>query len=207
MCGTVMPNGDGSTYADMYFAKNFSGKVQPPAPNATMISGNQGNATCWGTADCQPGGTCQTKLLPNLPNGVGVCVPNEAALQPQNNCHSQADVGKSCGGYSGTYSDGLGYSCVSYGTVNSDVVCLPAYHPPVSGLGKLDGNDLFWTGTGSPMNTQWRTAAMKAGNGTPWYEIFTNACPNTYGWQYTTTMPAVSTAIANWAVVWDRMST
>jgi hypothetical protein len=183
MCGTVVPGGDGSTYADMYFAKNYSGKIQP-TNSGTMISGNQGNATCWATADCLPGETC-TKLVSNLPNGVGVCVPpSPQTLQPQINCHSQTDVGKACGNYSPAYADALGYRCVSYGSGASQVLCLPGFDPPISGLGTYVSNGDFWTGTANPINTDWKTAAAQAGGGTPWYEAFTAACPNTYGWQY-----------------------
>jgi Thaumatin family len=192
MCNAVVPSGDGSTYADMYFLKNFSGKVHfPPGADlgATMVSGNQGTPTCWSTIDCLPEQTCKMNFVTNFPAGTGVCVPNNQALEPQINCATQSDVGKPCGGYAHNFPNAIGYTCVSFGSANNDVACLPPYHPPIVGLGQyvtgtVDTTVHFWSGSGSLVNPEWQTAAKQAGNGTPWYEYFSKACPNTYGWQY-----------------------
>jgi len=188
-CTTVVPGGDGSTYADMYFAKNQSGKIDKAGLNQTMISGNQGNATCWGDADCLPNETCDMTLISKFPAGVGVCKPNSGSLQPQPNCTSQSDVGKVCGGYQTLgFSTDIGYRCVSTGSGKSDVACVPAYDPAVNGLGDLVTNAkdtlTFYSGTGSPLNPEWVKAAKQAGGGTPWYETFSAACPHAYGWTY-----------------------
>ncbi|MGH7843014.1 MAG: thaumatin family protein [Candidatus Binataceae bacterium] len=187
MCDTVVPGGDGSTFADMYFAKNFSGKV-PAGVGITMASGNQGTPTCWGDVDCAPGESCKMGVMGSFPAGVGVCPTASGAFQPQIKCASQSDVGNPCGGYQGgDFPNALGYDCVSAGAGAGDVACVPAFNPATSGLGRVEtattGATLF-SGTGSPVNPEWLTAATTAGNGAPWYEAFANACPHQYGWQY-----------------------
>lgn len=189
-CTTVVPEGDGSTFADMYFVKNQSGTIDPSGKNQTMISGNQGNATCWGDADCLPGESCDMSMITNFPAGVGVCKPSSGSLQPQPNCATSADKGNVCGGYETQgFTTDIGYTCVSTGKEKTDVACVPAYDPAVKGLGTLvsnaKGTEKFYSGTGSPLNPEFVTAAKQAGDGkTPWYETFSAACPHTYGWQY-----------------------
>ena len=68
------------------------------------------------------------------------------------------------------------------------MACVPAYNPPVSGLGSSESAsrqpDLF-TGVGSFINPEWLTASTQAGGGTtPYYETFANACPHQYGFSY-----------------------
>jgi hypothetical protein len=183
-CGEVVPAEDGgdgtTTYSQMYLAKGPSGE--------TMISGNQGTPTCWGALDCLPGEVCRT-CIQGFPADVGICLPADGSLpQPQTDCAAQADVGKACGGYAGGFTDAITYACASIGWRAGDVACVPAYGPPVSGVGTLvtgtDGTTKFYSATASPLNPTWMAAARKAGGGTPWFEIFSNACPHQYGWQY-----------------------
>jgi hypothetical protein len=180
-CTDTVP-GDTATYAEMYSAKGSTGD--------TMISPNQGNAICWGSLDCLPAETCNTALIENFSSGVGICVPNSGPLQPQTNCSTIADVGNPCGGYSASFADAIGYTCVSLTAAQggTPVACVPAFNPAVAGVGTLatstDGTQSFYSGTAGPMNTTWLTAAKTAGGGTPWYETFSTACPHQYGWQY-----------------------
>jgi len=188
MCHAVVPNGDGSTYADMYLARNFSGNINQGL-NKTMISGNQGTPTCWGNADCLPTEICATSLIPGFPTGIGICTLPSGFIQPQTGCTQPNEVGGACSNYIGDgFANGLGYKCETAGTNANNLACVPAYNPPTIGLGQLEtasgGGPTFFSGTGSFMNPEWQTAAKQAGNGTPWYEIFSNACPHTYGWQY-----------------------
>ncbi len=86
------------------------------------------------------------------------------------------------------YPNALGYTCVSTGSGANDVACVPAYNPPVSGLGTLEspsGLTPLFTGEASLINPAWKTAALQAGGGTtPFYETFSAACPHEYAWQY-----------------------
>ncbi|MGH8012266.1 MAG: thaumatin family protein [Candidatus Binataceae bacterium] len=183
MCNNSLPSGE--TYEEMYLAKNT-------ATGTAMSSGNQGNPTCWGDSDCLPGQTCEMPgkggIPDSFPFGVGVCATN-GVFSPQINCSSQSDVGKGCGGYSNLgYPNALGYTCISTGAGASDVACVPAYNPPVSGLGtqeSVSGQPPLLTGVGSFINRDWLTAATQAGGGTtPYYETFAAACPNQYGFSY-----------------------
>lgn len=184
MCSATLPSG--ATYEDMYLVKDTDTGVK-------MSSGNQGNATCWGDVDCPVGETCEMAgeagLPPDFPVGVGVCA-SAGVFAGQFNCLSNpADVGNSCGGYqSDGYPGALGYTCISTGAGASDVACVPAYNPPVSGLGTsesaTDQPDLL-TGVGSFINPDWLTASTQAGGGTtPYYETFADACPHQYGFSY-----------------------
>ena len=183
LCGDPLPSG--ATYDDMYLVKNT-------ATGVAMSSGNQGDSTCWGNVDCPPNQTCemagQAGLPGNFPAGVGVCATN-GVFATQINCASQSDVGKSCGGYQGGgYPNALGYTCISTGTGNADVACVPAYNPPVSGLGVAEsasGQPDLLTGVGSFINPEWLTAMTQAGGGaTPYYEAYGGACPHHYGFSY-----------------------
>jgi hypothetical protein len=180
----------GETYQDMYLAKDDTSSS--PTYNVAMSSGNQGDATCWGSVDCPPGETCemagQAGIPANFPAGVGVCASSGKYAQ-QINCQFQSDTGKACGGYQGDgYPSALGYTCISTGTGNTDVACVPAYNPPVSGLGSgqtASGQPELLTGVGSFINPDWLTAAKQAGGGTkPYYKTFANACPHEYGFSY-----------------------
>ncbi len=177
-CTSTVPNSS-VTYQDMYEAKNT-------ADGHSMSSGNQGTATCWGSADCAPGETCNMTAVTSFPSGVGICVPTSGTLQLQTNCHRQQDVGNACGGYqSDKYPNALNYQCVSIGSGKHDVACVPAQ---TSGLGTLEtapGQPPLYSATGSPLNPAWLTAVQQAGgNGTAYYKAFTAACPHEYGWQY-----------------------
>ncbi len=193
MCNTSVPSGDGSTYADMYTVKNISGKI-PEGVGQTMISGNSGTPICWGDADCTPTETCAMGLISNFPSKIGICIgiPQQPKfIQPQIGCMQQNDVGGSCGNYTTVgFPNGVGYTCVAAATgAANNLACVPAFNPAAVGLGQLetssDGNNTtFFSGVGGLLNPLWRTAATQAGNGTPWYETFSNACPRTYGWQY-----------------------
>ena len=189
-CNTKIPNGDGSTYFDMYEAANKSGNVDPNNIGAAMSSGNQGTPTCWSNVDCLPGETCQMSLIPSFPNGLGICSANTGlAFQPQPNC-SATTVGQPCGGYYGAgYPNAQGYVCESVQLdSNTDYVCVPQFNPPTNGIGTAQtpsgGGTTLYTGVACPINPEWLTAATSAGNGTPWYESFSNACPHQYGWTY-----------------------
>jgi hypothetical protein len=182
-CANTLPSG--ATYDDMYLAKDTSSGV-------SMSSGNQGDATCWGDVDCPPGETCemagQAGIPSNFPAGAGVCGTKGAYAQ-QINCHSQADVGNGCGGYFGDgYPNALGYVCISTGKGSADVACVPAYNPPVSGLGSSEsasGQPDLLTGVGFFINPEWLEAATQAGGGkTPYYETYAAACPHHYGFSY-----------------------
>jgi len=182
-CANTLPSG--ATYDDMYLAKDTSTGV-------AMSSGNQGDATCWGDVDCPPGETCemagQAGIPGTFPKGAGVCGTKGAYAQ-QINCHSQTDVGNGCGGYFGDgYLSALGYVCISTGTGSADVACVPAYNPPVSGLGSPEsasGQPDLLTGVGSFINPEWLEAATQAGGGkTPYYETYAAACPHHYGFSY-----------------------
>ncbi|MGH7781969.1 MAG: thaumatin family protein [Candidatus Binataceae bacterium] len=188
MCASTLPSG--ATYEDMYLVKD-NGTTGPTA-GIKMSSGNQADATCWDDVDCPPGETCemagQAGLPGDFPAGVGVCASGGLFAQ-QIDCIVQTDVGKSCGGYQGVgYPNALGYICISTGTGNNDVACVPAYNPPVSGLGMLEtatGQPDILTGVGSFINPDWLTASTQAGGGTtPYYETFANACPHQYGFSY-----------------------
>ena len=182
-CNDVVPNGDGSTYFLMYATKGPNGD--------TMISGNQATPTCWSNIDCLPTEVCNMSVIPNFPSGVGICLPSDGSIpQAQINCSNQSDAqnNNACGGYAAAFSNAIGYVCVSIGQRDGDVACVPAYNPPVSGAGTLttstDGTMSFYSGTGTPLNPTWLAAATVAGNGTPWYETFSNTCPHQYGWTY-----------------------
>jgi hypothetical protein len=180
-CGTAVPGGDGSTYDDMYAAKNASKTIS--ATDAAMSSGNQGTPTCWGDVDCPPGESCKMGLVSTFPASVGICIGS--TFLPQPGCASQADVGKACGGYSTqpAYPNALGYKCVAIANSVAQVACVP---PSTSGLGTpaSNGSTTLFSATASPVNAQWLEAATQAGGGTPWYETFSQACPHQYGWQY-----------------------
>ncbi|MHB8383884.1 MAG: hypothetical protein ACYDC3_16270 [Candidatus Binataceae bacterium] len=130
----------------------------------------------------------QAGLPANFPIGVGVCATGGTFAQ-QINCITQSDVGKSCGGYSGDgYPNALGYTCISTGAGTNAVACVPAWNPPVSGLGTSEsasGQPDLLTGVGSFVNLDWLTASTQAGGGaTPYYKSFANACPHEYGFSY-----------------------
>ena len=186
-CTALVPGGNGAEYEDMYSSSNLS-QQSPTTAVHSMSSGNQGTATCWGTADCAPGETCATGLVSNFPSGVGLCVSGGLPVSAIN-CKTQSDVGNPCGGYTTPmYPNALGYTCVSTGSGTNDVACVPAYNPPVSGLGTLEspsGLTPLFTGEASLMNPAWMTAALQAGGGTtPFYKTFGAACPHEYAWSY-----------------------
>lgn len=172
---------DGSTYQDMYSAKNVSGNVNPTTGDS-MASGLQGTALCWGHLECPSGQTCQLGVLPaEYPASIGIC-SNQA---PATNCSTPTDIGNECGNY---YTDGfqnsLGYSCV--GVTGGGVACLP---PTTAGLGagpySATGQADLFAGAGGLSNPEWMAAAMQAGDGTePYFETFSEACPREYAWQY-----------------------
>jgi hypothetical protein len=185
MCSSTLPSG--ATYENMYLAKNSSN------PSTAMSSGNQADSTCWGDVDCPPDETCemagQAGLPANFPTGVGVCATSGTFAQQINCINNPADVGNSCGGYQGDgYPAALGYSCISTGSGPNAVACVPAWDPPVSGLGSIEsaaGQPNLLTGVGSFINPDWLTASTQAGGGTtPYYETFANACPHQYGFSY-----------------------
>jgi hypothetical protein len=199
-CDTTIPGftaaGQLAQYRDMYDAANDSGIAVSSDIGVTMFSGNQGTPTCWGDIDCAPGETCligpTATGISGLPSGVGICaVPNPGgtptALQVTD-CNSTSDNGNLCGGYASVSSPV--YSCVLASGVSSGVACLPAYDPPISGIGTYDTTTGFFTGIGAPINPEWEAAALwAAGNGTtagttPYYETFSNACPHQYAWTY-----------------------
>jgi len=178
------------TYQDMYLAKDADSSS--PTFGTVQGSANQGDATCWGDVDCPPGETCemagQAGLPVGFPTGVGVCAAGGVFAQ-QINCFDQDNVSLPCGGYQGDgYSGALGYICISTGMADADVACVPAYNPPVSGLGTVrtaSGQPDLFDGLGSFINPDWLTAATQAGGGTtPYYETYANACPHQYGFSY-----------------------
>jgi hypothetical protein len=204
-CTTAIPSGtvhgvsftaDGSQYQDMYLAKNASGAVTMSNKGTAMFSGNQGTPTCWGDLDCNPNQVCvlgsAATGIAGLPSYVGICaLPASGGGMPtinnaSANCASTADLGKGCGGYS---SSGV-YTCVAATNVNPGVACLPAFNPATVGLGTYNSISSLFTGVAAPLNPEWEaTAFWAAGNGssagtTPFYETFSNACPNQYAWQY-----------------------
>ena len=189
-CNTVIPDSpglitDGSTYFDMYAAANKSGKVDPNHIGAAMFSGNQGTPTCWGTLDCPSGYSCvmgASTGITGWPSGVGLCMKGGAGgtARQAASCATMSDIGKGCGGYPNS---GV-YSCVKAKT-SSGVACVPAFNPPTIGLGSYDSTDSLFTGLAAPNNPEWVQAGLLAGGGTiPYYETFTNACPQQYAWQY-----------------------
>ena len=189
-CNTVIPDSpglitDGSTYFDMYAAANKSGKVNPNHIGAAMFSGNQGTPTCWGTLDCPSGYSCvmgASTGITGWPSGVGLCMKGGAGgtARQAASCATMSDIGKGCGGYPNS---GV-YSCVKAKT-SSGVACVPAFNPPTIGLGSYDSTDSLFTGLAAPNNPEWVQAGLLAGGGTiPYYETFTNACPQQYAWQY-----------------------
>src|SRR5690606_33677533 len=82
----------------------------------------------------------------------------------------------------------MGYSCqpVSYAQTGvgeqTAYACLP---PLTTGLGSCQtaSGGSFYAATGGLMNAAWIEAASKAGGGTPFYQIYTEACPG-YSWQF-----------------------
>ncbi|HEY4930646.1 MAG TPA: thaumatin family protein [Terriglobales bacterium] len=204
-CTTTIPSGtvhgvsftaDGSQYQDMYLAKNASGAVTMSNIGTAMFSGNQGTPTCWGDIDCNPNQVCllgsAATGISGLPSYVGICaLPASGGGMPtinnsSTNCASISDVFNSCGGYPNS---GV-YTCVAASKVNPGVACLPAFDPATVGLGTYNSDSLLFTGIAAPINPEWEaTALWAAGNGTsagtlPYYETFSNACPNQYAWQY-----------------------
>ncbi len=208
-CATPIPPGsvhgidfsaDGSWYEDMYDAANDSGAVSAGNLGVTMFSGNQGSPTCWGDIDCAPGEEClvgpTVTGIAGLPSWVGICAKANGGgtptVQPPNDCASTSDKGNHCGGYSSSPV----YTCVAATGVNTRVACLPlgsnatTLPAPIVGLGSYDSISGFFEGTGSPLNPEWEAAALwAAGDGTnagdtPYYEIFSNACPHQYAWTY-----------------------
>jgi hypothetical protein len=182
MCNSVLASG--ATNADMYAAKDYHDTLLPaPTPTpagVAMASCNQGTPTCWGNTDCLPGEQCVT-TVPSFPAGAGVCSPS---TNLQTNCTSQADVGNLCGGYNPGYANALGYSCVSVGGGAQDVACVP---PTTSGLGSFNapaGLTPLFSGCGGVVNDDWVSAGTLAGGGTPYYQTFSAACPQSYAWQY-----------------------
>jgi hypothetical protein len=185
-CTSTLPSG--STYLDMYLVKD--NRTTGPTPGVAMSSGNQGDSTCWADVDCPPGQTCEMAgeagLPVDFPAGVGVCA-TAGVFNGQINCLTQSDVGKPCGGYQGAgYPSAIGYTCLSTGMGTNDVACVPAYNPPVSGIGTgvTNGSVQLLTGVGSFINPEWLTAMVQAGGGTPYYEAYANACPHQYGFSY-----------------------
>lgn len=194
-----------ATYLDMYLVKNFAGQDasghQYTGDGIAMASANQGTPTCFNDADCpvrlpscvtdgfQPGIT--------VPQGTGVCV--NPATGGTNNSYRDANItcsasnkGAACSGYAITgFADGLGYTCqpVNYtisvnNVVDTAYVCLP---PTTSGLGtKQTAGDLsLYDAGGGLFNDAWLTAAKLAGGGDEgFHEIFKQACPFAYSWQY-----------------------
>jgi hypothetical protein len=189
-CNTVIPSSphlmtDGSTYFDMYAAANKSGNVDPSHIGNAMFSGNQGTPTCWGTLDCPIGYSCvlgASTGISGWPVEVGLCMKGGAGgtMRSSNFCATMSDIGKGCGGYPNS---GV-YSCVAADT-SSGVACVPKFNPPTIGLGTFDSADNLFTGLAAPNNPEWVAAGVLAGGGSvPYYETFTEACPQQYAWQY-----------------------
>jgi hypothetical protein len=189
-CNTVIPSApdlvtDGSTYFDMYAAANKSGNVDPSHLGSAMFSGNQGTPTCWGTLDCPIGYSCvlgASTGITGWPTDVGLCMKGGAGgtVRSSNFCAATSDIGKGCGGYPNS---GV-YTCVAAHT-SSGVACVPKFNPPTIGLGTYDSADNLFTGLAAPNNPEWVAAGVLAGGGTiPYYETFTEACPQQYAWQY-----------------------
>lgn len=205
-CDTAIPSGsvhdipfttDNSQYRDMYDAANDSGVVSSSHVGVTMFSGNQGTPTCWGDIDCAPGEECligpTATGIAGLPSYVGICATAPSGggtptVQPVTGCMSASDATNQnhCGGYPTSPV----YTCVNATGVNPPVACLPAYNPPITGLGAFDSISGFFEGVGAPINPEWEAASLwAAGDGstagtTPYYETFSNACPHQYAWTY-----------------------
>lgn len=190
-------------WLDMYLVKNFAGQDAAgnsySGDNVSMISANQGTPSCFGDSDCPPvAPDCVTDGFPSShvpPATAGVCLdlsqPGEANSWSNNQiitC-SKTTVGQACGGMvAAGFADGMGYTCqpVTYTQTNGGpqtaYACLP---PLTTGLGTCESSSggSFYDGTGGVMNAAWMTAASQAGGGTPFYEIYTDACPG-YSWQF-----------------------
>jgi hypothetical protein len=193
-----------ATYEDLYCTKSFH-------DGNSMASGNQGTPTCFSNLDCPPGSICYGIGKNPAAPAAGVCINPRS---PANNgtCFqnlttgpcSATNVGEPCGGYMEFFSDALGYTCqaVKYkykGVENTTYACLP---PTTTGLGTCEvatppkagtcgigspppTQAPLYTGTGSPANADFVTAATQAGGGSePYYAIFKRACPRAYSWSY-----------------------
>lgn len=198
-------------YLAVYMAKNYggldAGGNSYTGDNYIMGSVNLGTPTCFGPRDCPLSAPdCVTTGFPSgytPPAGAGVCLDlAEVGYAPcgtpsnsycggtQTNC-SSTNVGTACGGDIGEgFADGLGYTCqpVTYtqagGGNQTAYACLP---PLTNGLGACDKSGSPWQypGVAGVTNPAWMTAAVQAGaNGKPFYQIYQEACPNTYYWQY-----------------------
>jgi hypothetical protein len=184
---TPHPTPDGATYLDMYLAKNSTGLADPSDKGDSMFSANQGTPTCWGNLDCLPGETCMigsASGITGFPSNLGICVGASGYVNGQTDCYTTSDIGNDCGGYPNA---GV-YSCVASSITTGGekgVACVPSFNPPIIGLGGFDSTDSLFDGVGAPLNPEWEAAAIVAGGGTtPYYEAFTNACPNQYAWVY-----------------------
>ncbi|MEO1016891.1 MAG: thaumatin family protein [Pseudomonadota bacterium] len=165
-----------------------------------MASPNQGTPTCFTDVDCPVGRpTCVTSGFGtgvDVPEGSGVCL-NVAQDGVANSYRDAAvtcsagSVGQPCSGLNIIgFEDGLGYTCqpVQY-TTNGNLrqtayTCLA---PTTDGLGSCQtaGGLSLYSGGGGVFNEAWLTAAKVAGDGEKgFHEIFKDACPRAYSWQY-----------------------
>jgi hypothetical protein len=180
------------TYQDMYCCKKVAGGV-----GTSMASGLGGTPTCFADNDCAPATTCtknpalQTPLT--LPPGSGICFPTD----PKGCVIGSNDA---CSNYPFP-----NYRCNTL-TTSQQAACLP---PTISGLGDILKNPVtscnadvdchgtgacinkvcqppdVYTGTCGVFNPDWVKAGIQAGGGTTaYYELFRNACPTGYAWQF-----------------------
>ena len=186
---TVSTNG---TFQDMYCCKNLAQNT-----GISMQSGLGGSAICFNSSDCPVGTTCAVNpVLENpltLPD-AGVCVPAEPK-----GC-TPGSAGAKCSDF-----PFVNYTCNNV-TSGNQPVCLP---PTTTGLGVTYPNPVthctttsdcvnngacvnnvcqptaVYTGTCGLFNADWVAAGRQAGtNGQPYYQIFRNACPTAYAWQF-----------------------
>jgi hypothetical protein len=202
-CGTAIAGASGTdcngnpinsvTYQDMYCAKNM-------ADGNAQASSNQGTPTCFADVDCPAGSTCYFTGFPQAfqpPAGAGVCIdPNNPNYANAKATCGPTTVGQACGGYIFNYQgqNALGYTCqpVTYQSGGQQLTAYTCLPPTISGLGQCQppnpntgGPTQLYTGGGGLFNAAWITAGKQAGGGTtPYYEIFKQACPEAYTWQY-----------------------
>jgi hypothetical protein len=192
----------GVNYLSMYLAKNYGGEDAKgnkyTGDNVGQASSNQGTPTCFADVDCPVNApNCVTTGFPSAydpPKGAGVCLnlaqSGSSNSYGQGAC-SQSNVGKPCGGLLGSFSNALGYTCqpVTYtqtgGSSQTAYACLPSL---ANGLGSCEtpssGASLY-SGVAGVTNAAWMTAAQQAGaKGKAFYQIFKQACPTAYSWQY-----------------------
>ncbi len=194
-CNEIVPSAtDGTKFLDMYLVKNYSGPDAKmnhyDGDNVAMRSANSGTPTCFADTDCpvhRP--DCTFSMAANgdfePPAGAGVCIDrskNGATNQLLTPvlCRGSA-IGSSCGFAADYTCQNVSYAMSNTGVMQQTVACLP---PTTIGLGSVAGDNLY-EGAGGVFNQAWVDAGHVAGeDGMTYYEIFKNACPRAYAWQY-----------------------